>query len=260
MARTVFTQTLKEQRRGLIGWSIGMALVPMLYLPSYSAYAEQGTLDGIKGNGVYDAMGMGDFASAAGYLNSVMFSLMGPLLFLIFAATFGARTAAQEDSGTLDLILAGPVSRTKIVLHRFAALAVQTAVLTAVFTGAVLLGADAGGMDLPAWNIVAASVGLGLMALTYAALAQFIGAVTGKRGLAIGGGAVIGLGGYFANNVGGMFDGLEWLRYTSAFYYFNGEMPVANGWDAVNTLILAALPVAALAASLTAFNRRDIAV
>ncbi|NEW37205.1 hypothetical protein GV791_32320, partial [Nocardia cyriacigeorgica] len=45
MKRTVFTQTLKEQRRGLIGWSAGLAVVPMLYLPSYESLKEQGSLD-----------------------------------------------------------------------------------------------------------------------------------------------------------------------------------------------------------------------
>ncbi|MEV0292623.1 ABC transporter permease subunit [Nocardia sp. NPDC050710] len=260
MKRTVFSQTLKEQRRGLIGWSIGLVIVPMMYLPSYQSLKEQGTLDNIKDNKLYDAMGMGDFASATGYLQSMVFSLMGSLLLLVFAITFAARSATQEDNGTLDLLLAQPISRTGLLRQRFAALAVQTGIVTTVFTFAVIAGADAGRMGIPTGNIVAGCVGLGLLTLVVGTVTLLMGAITGKRALTLGLASLVALSAYLANNLGGMFDGADWLRKLSPFSYAIGNSPLVNGWSAVDLAVLAALIAVGLTAALIAFDRRDLAV
>ncbi|QLY29318.1 ABC transporter permease subunit [Nocardia huaxiensis] len=260
MKSTVFTQTLKEQRRGLIGWSIGLGLVPMMYLPSFSSMKEQGSLSNIKQNDVYTAMGMSDFGSAAGYLQSTIFALMGLLLMVIFAVTMAGRTASQEDSGTLDLLLAQPISRTSLLAQRFAALAVQVAVVTTVLAVGVLAGANAGGMDVPAGNILAAVTGLGLLGLAVGALTLLVGAVTGKRAQTLGFAALLVVGGYLANSLGAFIDGAKWMQNLSPFHYAIGDSTLVNGWNAGNLGILAALAAVAIGVALTVFNRRDLAV
>ncbi|MBF6300975.1 ABC transporter permease subunit [Nocardia amamiensis] len=259
MTRSVYTQTLKEQKRALIGWSVGMAIVPLMYLPSYQSLKEQGSLN-IKQSSVYDAMGMGDFATAAGYLHSTIFAMMGLLLIVIFAVTMGARSAAQEESGTLDLLLAQPISRTSLIRQRFAALATQIGVVTGVLGLSVLAGAKAGQLDVPAGNILAAIAGLGLLGLAVAALTQLVGAVTGRRAQTLGLAALLVLGGYLANSLGGIVDGASWLKNFSPFYYAVGDSPLANGWNAGHLAVLAALAAIAAGLSLTVFDRRDLAV
>lgn len=254
MTRSVFTQTLKEQRRGLIGWSIGMAIVPLMYLPSYQSLKEQGSLD-IKQNKMYEAMGLNDFASASGYLNATVFSLMGLLLLLIFAVTFATRSVTQEENGMQDLLLAQPISRIQLLCQRFAALAVQLTIVTAVLTLSVISGANAGNLDVPAGNIVAASAGLGLLALVVGAITLLAGAVTGKRSVTLGVASLAAVGGYLANNLGA-----DWLRKLSPFYYANGDSPLVNGWNVVHLGVLVAVAALALALALGAFDRRDLAV
>ena len=69
-----------------------------------------------------------DYISAAGYLGSELFSFMVPLLLLIAAVGAGARAiAGEEERGTLDLLLANPVSRRRLVLEKLAALAAELA-------------------------------------------------------------------------------------------------------------------------------------
>ncbi|AFU03796.1 ABC transporter permease subunit [Nocardia brasiliensis] len=255
MTRSVFTQTLKEQRRGLIGWSIGIALVPLLYLPSFNSLKEQGSLNNIKQNRVYDALGAGDFASATGFLHSMIYSMIGLLLMLIFAVTFAARSVTQEENGTLDLLLAQPVSRIHLLSQRFGALAVQITVITTVLALSVIAGARAGKMVVPTGQILAASVALGLLALAVGAIALLAGAITGKRSLALGSASVLALGGYFANTLGA-----DWLRRISPFYYAVGDKPVVNGWNALHLSVLIAVAALAMALALAAFDRRDLAV
>ncbi|WP_330179589.1 ABC transporter permease subunit [Nocardia sp. NBC_01503] len=259
MPRTVFTQTLKEQRRALIGWSIGLAIVPMMYLPSYQSLKEQGSLN-IQQNDIYKAMGIGDFASAAGYLHATIFALIGLILMVIFAVTMGTRTAAQEDSGALDLLLAQPISRGSMLRQRFAALAAQIGIVTAVLGASVLAGAAAGKMEIPAGNIAAAVAGLGLLTLAVGALTLLVGAVTGRRAQTLGLAALLVIAGYLANSLGGIIDGATWLQKLSPFHYAIGDSPLTNGWNAGNLAILAALATGAIMLALTVFDRRDLAV
>ncbi|WP_159849810.1 ABC transporter permease subunit [Nocardia sp. CY41] len=259
MTRSVYTQALKEQKRALIGWSIGMAVVPLIYLPSYRSLAEQGSLN-IEQSSIYDAMGMSDFATAAGYLHSTIFALMGLLLTVIFAVTMGARSASQEESGTLDVLLAQPISRTSLIGQRFAALAVQIGVVTGVLGSSVLIGAEAGQLGVPAGNILAAVAGLGLLGLAVGALTQLVGAATGRRAQTLGITVLLVLGGYLANSLGGIIDGASWLTKFSPFYYAIGGSPLVNGWHVGHLLVLTVLAAVAVGLSVIAFDRRDIAV
>ncbi|WP_433203957.1 ABC transporter permease subunit [Nocardia sp. CA-107356] len=254
MTRSVFTQTLKEQRRSLIGWSIGFAIVPLMYLPSYQSLKEQGSLD-IKQNKMYDAMGVSDFASASGYLNSTVYSLMGLLLMLIFAVTLASRSVAQEENGMLDLLLAQPINRVHLLLQRFAALAVQTAIATTVLTLSVIVGADKGALAVPAGNILAASAGLGLLALVVGTITLLVGAATGRRSVTLGSASLVAVAGYLANNLGGDF-----VRKLSPFYWANGSSPLVNGWNGIHLVVLAVAAAAALVLALGAFDRRDLVV
>lgn len=254
MTRSVFTQTLREQRRGLIGWSTGFAIVPMMYLPSYRSLKEQGSLD-IKQNRMYEAMGVSDFASASGYLNATVYSLMGVLLMLIFAVTFASRSVAQEENGMLDLLLAQPINRVNLLLQRFAALAVQTAIATTVLTVSVIAGADRGGLDVPTGNILAASAGLGLLALVVGTITLLVGAATGKRSVTLGSASLVAVAGYLANNLGGDF-----VRKLSPFYWANGATPLVTGWNGIHLAVLVIVAAVALVLALGAFDRRDLAV
>ncbi|MEV4123723.1 ABC transporter permease subunit [Nocardia sp. NPDC049707] len=254
MTRSVFTQTLKEQRRGLIGWSIGFAIIPMMYLPSYQSLKEQGTLD-IKQNKMYEAMGISDFASASGYLNATVYSLMGLLLMLIFAVISASRSVAQEENGMLDLLLAQPINRMNLLLQRFAALAAQIAIATTVLTLSVIAGVEAGGLGVPTGNIVAASAGLGLLALVVGAITLLVGAATGKRSVTLGSASLLAVAGYLANNLGGDF-----VRKLSPFYWANGGAPLVHGWNGIHLVVLAVVAAVALVLALGAFDRRDLAV
>ncbi|WP_433633002.1 ABC transporter permease subunit [Nocardia sp. CA-120079] len=254
MTRSVFTQTLTEQRRGLIGWSIGFAVIPMMYLPSYQSLKEQGSLD-IEQNTMYEAMGISDFASASGYLNATVYSLMGLLLMLIFTVTFASRSVTQEENGILDLLLAQPINRMNLLLQRFAALAVQTAIATTVLTLSVIAGAEQGGLEVPTGNIVAASAGLGLLALAIGATTLLIGAATGKRSVTLGSASLIAVAGYLANNLGGDF-----VRKLSPFYWAKGGAPLVHGWNGIHLVVLVVVAAVALVPALAAFDRRDLAV
>lgn len=82
---------------------------------------------------------MEDIASAAGYLGSSVFGIIVPLLAVIYGIATGTRAiTGDEEAGYLDLLLAHPVSRTRLLLHRCAALAIGACILASLAMLAML--------------------------------------------------------------------------------------------------------------------------
>jgi ABC-2 type transport system permease protein len=92
-------------------------------------------LDNNTDTPIYQALGYDN--SPTGYLQGTLFALLGPLLAVMMAVAAGARAiAGDEEAGTLELLLAHPVSRTRLLLERFGALAAAVILLRLVVWGA----------------------------------------------------------------------------------------------------------------------------
>src|ERR1700675_2617743 len=124
----VARKTLRDQRRALTGWAIGMAALVLMYTAFYPSVKSNAaklnqyiqTLPEALRNIIGRA---GNFSSPAGYVQSELFSIMGPLLLLILAIGAGARAlAGEEEAGTLDLLLVTPLARRRVVGEKSAAM------------------------------------------------------------------------------------------------------------------------------------------
>jgi ABC-2 type transport system permease protein len=209
-----------------------------------------------------DALGYSDITTAAGYVGSTTFGLLGPALIIIFAAaTGGSAVAGEEESGRLDLLLAHPVSRWSVLLQRFGALVV--AMLIACAALAIALVAIAGPAQLddigPA-NLVAASLHLALFGIFFGALSLGVGAASGRRSLAWVAVAIVAIGGFLANNLAPMVDEIAWLRDISPFHFYSGGSPIRNGVQIVDALVLIVASAVFVATGGALFDRRDVAV
>jgi ABC-2 type transport system permease protein len=264
MLRSVFGKTLRDQRRSLVGWAIGITAVGTLYAafyPTINTPEMAGALEAYP-KGLLDAIGFTDVMSAAGYLGSTTFGLLGPALVIVFAAVMGGSAiAGEEESGRLDLTLAHPVSRWSVLAQRFAAIVV--AMLLVCGTLALALIAISGPAQLdeigPA-NLIAAAIHLALLGIVFAALALGVGAATGRRSLAYAVVAIIAVGGFLGNNLGPAVEGLAWLRDISPFHYHAGGVPLRNGIVLADAVVLAMASLALVVAGGVALDRRDLAV
>ncbi|MGP4030296.1 ABC transporter permease subunit [Actinomadura sp. 3N407] len=96
--------------------------------------------------------GFDDMTSAAGYLQGPVFGLLVPLLATFYGAATGARMiSADEESGYLDLLLAHPIGRARLLLHRFTALATGALLIAAMVLGAMLPSAPARNWTRSPW-------------------------------------------------------------------------------------------------------------
>jgi ABC-2 type transport system permease protein len=263
MLRKTWTKTLWDQRRTLLGWAVGFAIVSLVYGGFYpfAATPEYAELIESLPPGLAEAMGWGDIASPHGYLGATVFGILGPVLAIVMAIGLGARAiAGSEEDGSLELLIAHPISRKSVVVQKAIALAV--AVLGAGTVVFLVILAIRGPIDLDlAWtNIAVASLNLALMGLFFGLIAVLVGSITGSKGMAVGATAAVAVVAFLANGLAPQVEALAWMQNLSPFNWADGTATLRDGMNAANTLLLAAGSAALAAASAFTFNNRDIGV
>ncbi len=264
MLRSVFGKTLRDQRRSLLGWTIAITAVGVVYAafwPLMVSPEMKAAMDAFPPE-LLEALGYTDITSPVGYVGSTTFGLLGPALIIVFAASVGGSAiAGEEESGRLDLTLAHPVSRWSVALQRFAAIVVGMVLVGVVLALAlVAISGPAQFEDLSPANLMAASLHLSLLGILFAALGLGVGAATGRRSLAFAAVAIVAIGGFLGNNLGPMVAELAWLRDISPFHYYSGGQPLRNGVQLGDAAVLAGASLVLVAVGGFLFDRRDVAV
>jgi ABC-2 type transport system permease protein len=262
--RNVFTKTIWDARRALVGWAVAIAAVAAMYA---SFWPTVNTPDMQKAMASYpqsvlEAFNYNDLASAAGYVGSSVYGLLVPLLVVVFAINYGTRAVAgDEEAGTLDLVLAHPVSRTKVALQRFASLAAALALIGVVLGLAMLAISRPAQLDgISVGEFAAATFQLALLGACLGGFAFAIGAATGRKSFAIAGTAGVAVLAYLANGVFPQLKGLDWTRDVSPWHWSIGGEPLKHGLQVGDSLLLLATTVVLVALGALALNRRDVAV
>lgn len=260
---------IAERRRGLIGWTIGTVVMVVLIAAVYPSIRDtgaelEGYLDSLP-DGLLDAFGLGgaSLTSPEGYLISQLYSNLYPIILLIMGIGLATWTiAGAERDGTLEATLAAPVGRVRVAVERFIAVGVLTLIVTVLSTAALAAISPPLGLSdgLAWWGVWAAGLAMWVLVLLYSAVAFAVGATTGRSGWAIAAASVAGVIGFLSQVLAALAPPLEWLRYTSPWYWFLEPNPLvaAPGWLSLGVpLVLTAVLVAIGA---WVFNRRDLSI
>ena len=251
---------LRLRARSFVLAGIGLMAVAAITGALFPAFGESlGKVD--LPEGVGGLLGGGDFATIAGWLDTEIASVYGPLVVAGSAIAAAAATiAGEEERRILALVLAHPVSRTRLLLAKGAAIALLVAGLgVACWLGLLLSVALAGGGigagHLAALALHLAFLGLALGALALA-LALALGGVTGRRAVAAGGTAAVAVAMYLVNGLASVT--ADWLQYLTLFHYYEGSEPLRNGVDPGHLAVLGVVTVALLAVAAAGFRDRDL--
>jgi len=264
MLSTVLGKTLRDQRKSLAWWTIGFVGTVLMYgafWPNIRDNAVQLT-QYVKNMPEFlrNVIGSVDYATPEGYIQSEVFSFLGPILLLVYAIGAGSRAiAGEEEAGSLDLLLSAPVRRRRILLDKFWAMLAATFWLTFAMWVALLAFGPAFDLRPGLEGFTAASLNLFLLALVFGSVALAVGCATGNKGLAIGAPSGLALVTFILNTLAPSVDWLEPYRVLSPFYYYSGGNPILNGLDVVHASVLLAISVAAVAVALVTFEHRDLA-
>jgi ABC-2 type transport system permease protein len=260
----VVAWALRTSRRSLLLWSLALAAVSAIYAGFWSAMGDTGELQSlVEGmpEGIVKALGYDRIGTPAGYLESTVFGLLGPVLLLVFGISLAARIlAAQEEDGTLELELTLPIRRRRVLLERYVALTVQLAVLAMVVGVVVIVVAAAQDMGLTTGDLAATTLGLFLLGLALASVGFAAGAATGRKAVALAVGAGVAVAAFMADALAGMLQDGDWLSALSPFGWYLGGEPLTEGVDPLGFLLLLGLAALALVVAVVTFERRDLGV
>lgn len=215
--------------------------------------------------GVFGVANIDSMTSVDGFISFAFFSY-GILVVAAFSVVAGLNIIANdEDEGSMDVVLALPVPRWRVIVEKYAAYTLLAVLLPV----ASYLGILGGVATMPAET--QETVRLGRLAYACAnmlptmmaimAFTVFASAIFSRRMIATGlsaGFVVLSYFLYIVQNAasGTIPDGLGRL---SVFSYFDAENVVLEGVNIVNVIVLLTIAIVFLAMSAFTFERRDIA-
>lgn len=258
--------TLWQRRWSTLWWSVGIfsfILINMVFYPTFKNSADElaKSFASLPKAALQLFGGSADFFSPVGFLNSQIFFLMLPLLLTMLAVALGSSLIAREEQDlTIELLLARPVSRTKLLLAKITAGSIILVVVSAVALVTVVVSArlfDLSGV--PSSAIAMASFNSFLLAYCTGAIAFLLAATGRARGAAIGIGAVVGVAGYLIVSLSGTVSWLKTPAKVLPFNYFQSEAILRQTYHWANALYFVAVIAVCGAVSYIVFRRRDIA-
>ncbi len=204
-------------------------------------------------------VGFADMGTPEGWYQTEHFSVMGPIAAIAITVIIGARgLAGEERSRTMGLLLASPVSRSRVVLEKAAAMAVHAAVVGFVMWLSTMLGSVLGGLGMSPLDVAAASLLLTLLGLVFGGVALALSAATGRVKVAVYGSSVLALGLFLVNSLLQLNASIAgWARW-SPFYYYLTSDPLREGLRWSHAAVLAGLAAAMVALAVWAFEHRDL--
>lgn len=209
--------------------------------------------------GVSQLLGGADYATLTGWFRSEIGSVYGPLVMGAVAITAAAAsTAGEEEDRILALVLAHPITRARLVAAKAGAVAVLVVIIAMAAWVGLLIGVALGGGGIGLGDTAAFAVHLAFFGLAIGAVALALGAGTGRRSLAAGVAAGVGVVGWLINGFAPLVSALAWLKYLSPFYYYAGHDPLTQGTDVGDLAVLGVVTVALVAVAMLAFERRDL--
>jgi ABC-2 type transport system permease protein len=261
---TVFGQAMRRWRWQIVGWGGSLLVLAVylmwLYQPMLEQQAQVRALFDAYGEEMLAFFGgTADIFSASGYLDFGFFSYI-PVAVGILALVLGSGlVAADEEKGTLDLILAHPVSRTALFWGRWLALlAVLAGTLLLTWAG-FALGQPLAELEATAWQMLLPHASLLSVLMLFGTLALLLSLVLPSRAAAASVTAGLLVASYIVDSLAAINDQLAAINNLSPLKYYQGGSALDGlNWGYWLGTMSVTLALAVLA--WLVFLRRDIRV
>lgn len=261
----LFLQELRFRRNAIIGWAIGLTFLPAIYVGIYPQFAQDlADMQDILDLPIYQALGM-NFGTFEDWIASTVINIV-PILVSIYAVIDGTGTlAGEEEAGKLELIVALPISRWKIVTvkalaHGLALLLIL--LLVAITTTIVFISIQA----QVETNLVATDVLWSLLytwpiVFAFGMIGLFLGAFAPRRRIAALIATVVVIASYFGSNLSSQVSTLETLQPFFLFHYLDSTANLfENGPQTSDLLTLLGIALVAFLLAVVFFQIRNITV
>jgi ABC-2 type transport system permease protein len=260
--RNVYLKTLHDYWIPILGWGIGMGLVavsPMATVGTLvttpqarqelvtlaSTFAWNADVVAVDTVGGYATWKIGIF---------IFLIVVWPLL----AASRMLR--GEEDRGSLDVLLALPQPRVRVVLEKLAAMWTALVAMGVLISLLVFVGGRQFGADFALGDALLFGLNLSLVCAVFGGLALLISQFTQERGTAAGWTAALLLIFIVLDMVHRVIPNTEWISRLSPIYYYNLSKALvpSHGASLSGMLVLLVLSVVLSAVAVWFFSWRDV--
>jgi len=258
--RAIWTKTLREYRVPILGWGLGLALVIYSQIDAVARLSLTARQD--AASLAQSLRFFGDPVALTTPTGYATWKTMGtlPAILGIWGVLAGARLLRREETRhALDVVLATPRSRVRVLGEKLLALVLALAAIGMLIGLGALGGESAAGVPVDAGGALLAGLNTSLATLVFALLALLLAQLLRSAGAAAGlAGAVMALA-WLADGTGRVAHA-GWLQHLSPFYYADLSKPLipSTGASGGGLLALALLALLCGGLSILLFVRRDI--
>lgn len=263
MMWSVFTKTLYDRRWFVLGWGIAFIALTALLASFFPAMKVSGLDELVKNmppafKGLVGDLGL--LSSFDTYMASQLFDIRLPLIGGIMAIILGlGLSSSEEETGELRTLSSLPISRAKIVLHKWLAIVVIIFVMVlAIAVGLYACIPFVEGANMPL-SAVLPLLGMSwLLMVTFGTIPFAAGVVSGHRAAAMAVGVLVVIGSFILTTFGQSVDWLQSYERFSLLYYFPAIEAVKDGVNWLDAVVLGGIALIALVIAVFVFRRRDI--
>jgi ABC-2 type transport system permease protein len=252
---------VRNRRRGLLAYTIGMAAYAGVIVTIYPTFKNDSSLDALaSGNSTMAALfGLsGSLTSPAGWMNANIYANFLPLIVLLMTIGYGASSiAGQDEDGLLGLVATLPLGRVPMAAQKAMALVV-IALPVPVMTMLATLAGRHFQVALPTGPLLQATLAVVALGTVFGLLALLVGALTGSRATALGVASALAALSYIVSSLAPAVSWVHTIRWTSPFYWAVGGGQLTSGVSAGAATALVASVILLAGAALWAVNRMDI--
>jgi polyether ionophore transport system permease protein len=258
MFRSIWSKTLRDYRIPILAWGLALGLFGAIDFAESTS-----TMVATFGSLAPLFRFLGDpyqIQTPEGFITWRIMELFVPLAICFWPILAGARLVrGEEERGSMDVLLATPRSRRRLLLSKLSALALALLLIGLLFA----LGLIAGQTRIEGHaNVVRAGLsGLNasLLAFFFGCLALLFSQLSASRAVAAGWVSGLLVLSVLLDSGGRLLHG-SWVQYLSPFYYYNLNRPLIPSFpdQPLAAVLLASLAVLCAGASLLLFARRDI--
>jgi len=271
MKLSLFLSNLKLSRGTLIAWC-GLILLYAIFAAYLYPVVSKSNMDYISyiasmPEAMRAGIGLGDIdlsslAFTADTYVAIEFLMFWPIIVCFYAIFAGVGLSREVERGTLDLLLAQPISRTRALLSKYANLVTGLLLIFAASWLGVAIGAPLAGVSV---NLGSQALALLEALLLVAAIGSYtllacIIFLEPRKALVASG--VLTAAMYILNFIVPVLrPSLKWLANLSLFHHYNAVEIVRSGaLDWASVAIFATTFAVCSALSVVIFRRRDLSV
>lgn len=258
-ARGLVSKAASDQRGLALVAGYALFLFLILLAPLFSALGDTlGSVVASMPDALLAMIGYADYSTATGWYHGEALSIYGPLVMSIVGIAAGAALAGEEKRRTIAVLLAAPVSRSRVAVSKAVAVLVMLVAMGVLVFLGILIGNGISNLGMDVGNIAAAAVLLTALGLVMGAAAYLCGALSGSSGTAVWGGTAVAVATWAINMFVGVNPDLSWFAKISPFYWLLSDHPLDNGMNWTGLAVMATASGVLAVVGWLGYQRRDL--